>query len=158
MLVRVARRLLSKPGSVITMRCFALPHPDHPMRTTFLPFLVAPLCALPGDDSWTQAELEQVTASIQKQIEEIRGESFQRGVKVEITDREGFLSYARARLDETESPEAMEADETIAKVGSQETGTPCDENSLFCLHFFALTQRTTGHLILVRKRGCLRLS
>lgn len=48
-------------------------------------------------------------------------------------------------------------DEAIAKMGSQESGTTCDEN-FFCLHFFTLTERTTGYLVLVRKALSFRVA
>lgn len=67
-------------------------------------------------DVWTQAELEEVTAVIQAEVEELRGESFERPVAVKITDKAGFIGYATERMAEMAGPEELAAEETIAKM------------------------------------------
>jgi hypothetical protein len=67
-------------------------------------------------DVWTQAELEAVTAKIQKDVEEIRGQIFRRGVAVKLIDQAGFVKYAKQRMDETSTPESEQAEEDIAKM------------------------------------------
>jgi hypothetical protein len=65
---------------------------------------------------WTQAELEQVSDSIKSDLEEMRGMKFKRPVKVKVTDKKGFLEYARKRQEKTETPERRSRDECIAKM------------------------------------------
>lgn len=72
--------------------------------------------AAPPPAQWTQAELEKVSDEIRHQIEELRGMTFKSPVAVKLTDKKGFLEYALKRQSETESPEKLQRDETIAKL------------------------------------------
>jgi hypothetical protein len=77
--------------------------------------------ALPQDtpktkDQWSQADLERVTDEIRAQIEELRGMKYARPVAAKITDKQGFLEYARKRQESTETPERRVRDETVAKM------------------------------------------
>jgi len=65
---------------------------------------------------WTQAELEAVSAEIKSDIETMRGTKFQRPVKVKVTDKKGFIEYARKRQEKTETPERKARDEWNAKL------------------------------------------
>ncbi|MCB9913794.1 MAG: hypothetical protein H6828_01440 [Planctomycetes bacterium] len=69
--------------------------------------------AAPGDD-WTQPQLENVTRQIQKEIEELRGEAFERGVAVRLTDGAGFLKHATQRAEEMMPPEMLSAEQDLA--------------------------------------------
>ncbi len=77
--------------------------------------------ALPQDppkskEHWSQADLERVTDEIRGQIEELRGMKYTRPVAAKITDKQGFLEYARKRQEATETPERRQRDETVAKL------------------------------------------
>ena len=63
-----------------------------------------------------QAELERITDEIRAEIEVLRGHAFPRPVEVAVTDREGFLRYARERLDRMTTPEEIAAQELVAKL------------------------------------------
>jgi len=76
----------------------------------------AALASQDGEERWTQPELEAVTAEIQAQVEAIRGEEFVRPVAVKITDAEGFLGYALARMDEMAGKAKLAAQEDTAKM------------------------------------------
>jgi len=65
---------------------------------------------------WTQAELESVTEEIRLDLEDLRGESFQRPVSVRITDGAGFLTHAKERVESFTSPEQWDADAMQAKL------------------------------------------
>jgi hypothetical protein len=65
---------------------------------------------------WSQAELEKIAADIQSDVEELRGMSFKSKVAVKLTDKKGFVQYALARQKETESPEKLARDESVAKL------------------------------------------
>lgn len=67
-------------------------------------------------DVWTQAELEAMSATIQKDVEAIRGESFKRPVSVELIDGPGFIEYAKGRMQEMSTPELQSAEEDIYKM------------------------------------------
>lgn len=67
-------------------------------------------------DVWTQQELEAVTAEIQKDVESIRGQKYQRPVSVKITDKAGFLGYAKKRMDEMSRPNQMRIEGDIGKL------------------------------------------
>jgi hypothetical protein len=69
-----------------------------------------------SEDEWTQAELEQETAAILKDLEQMRGESFLRPVEVRVATKEDLLEYVKQRTKETYPPERMAADETIGKM------------------------------------------
>ena len=87
-----------------------------------LPTLLA-LSALAGQDQktpaqaqWTQADLERISDEIRGQIEELRGMKYTRPVAAKITDKKGFVEYARKRQQATETPERRMRDETVAKL------------------------------------------
>jgi hypothetical protein len=88
----------------------------------FLPtFLLCSACALPQDppktkEAWSQAELERIADEIRGQIEQQRGMKFTRPVAAKLTDKKGFLEYAKKRQDSMESPERRQRDETVAKL------------------------------------------
>ena len=65
---------------------------------------------------WTQAELEAVTREIQAEVEELRGESFERPVDVKVTGREGFIAHAKERMEKLTSPPELAAEEDMAKL------------------------------------------
>lgn len=69
-----------------------------------------------GDDQWTQEELEAITRKISGEVEELRGARFEREVAVAITDREGFLEYVAARMDETGGVEQLATEEAVGKL------------------------------------------
>jgi hypothetical protein len=68
------------------------------------------------DETWTQARLESVAAEIKTDIENLRGEKFKQAVAVKLATRESFIEYAKAHERETNTPERMSTDETIAKM------------------------------------------
>lgn len=70
----------------------------------------------PEPKSPEQIELERQTEEIRLQIEEIRGMKYTRPVAAKVTDKQGFIEYARKRQDATETPERRERDETVAKL------------------------------------------
>lgn len=82
--------------------------------------LVALALAAPQDtespELWTQDELEAVTEEIRVDLEELRGEAFQRPVTVRITDGAGFLTHAKERVEAFTTPEQWDADGTQAKL------------------------------------------
>lgn len=67
-------------------------------------------------EGFTQDELETVTEEIKEEVEELRGLQFERPVAVSLTDREGFLAYARQRLEMSSSPEEIAGQEALAKL------------------------------------------
>ena len=95
------------------------------MHPLVLPALAAPgLAALallaqdsrPADDTLTQTELEEMTAAILEDIEELRGTAYTREVRVSIADKAGFLSYVDERVDRMTTPAKLRAEETVLKV------------------------------------------
>lgn len=64
--------------------------------------------------AWTQAELEAVSDKIKDEIEAMRGMKYTRPVAVKVTDKKGFLEYARKRMEVSQTPERMARDETVA--------------------------------------------
>ena len=64
----------------------------------------------------TQEELEALTEEIKVEVEELRGLQFLRPVKVEVTDKEGFLAYAKDRIDQVSSMDEIRAQESVAKL------------------------------------------
>jgi len=74
---------------------------------------VAPLA---DDEARTQAELEAVTAEIQAEVAELRGQEFLRPVAVQVTDGEGFVKYALERLESMGGKEQLQAEEELAKM------------------------------------------
>jgi len=86
-----------------------------PLALAFLPAAATnPVSG--GDDQWTQEELEAITRKISGEVEELRGARFERGVAVAITDEEGFLQYAKARMDETGGLAQLAAEEAVGKL------------------------------------------
>ncbi len=69
-----------------------------------------------ADDELTQEKLEEITAEIREDIEEMRGQEFPRPVSVAVTDAEGFLEYVKARIDAMTTPEELAAEELTAKL------------------------------------------
>jgi hypothetical protein len=67
-------------------------------------------------DAWTQAELEALSKRIEAEVAELRGAAYVRPVSVKIASREDFLEYARQRMELTDPPKRIAADETIAKL------------------------------------------
>jgi len=69
----------------------------------------------PAGDELTQAELEARSAAILEDIAELRGQDFQRPVRVAVTDPEGFLEHALDRMETFYPEERLRTDERIAK-------------------------------------------
>lgn len=67
-------------------------------------------------EKWTQTELEDVTARIRADIQRIREREFARPVAVHMTDKEGFVKYAKERLERTLTEADMTIEEEIAKL------------------------------------------
>ncbi|MCE9596022.1 MAG: hypothetical protein K8S98_17675 [Planctomycetes bacterium] len=65
---------------------------------------------------WTQAELEELSHTIQEQVADLRGSAFTRPVAVRLANKDQFFDYAKKRQDATETPEKIAADETLAKL------------------------------------------
>ncbi|MCK6447410.1 MAG: hypothetical protein L6Q99_13550 [Planctomycetes bacterium] len=65
---------------------------------------------------WTQAELEELSRTIQAQVADLRGAAFDGPVAVRLADKDQFFAYAKERQSLTETPEKIAADETIAKL------------------------------------------
>src|SRR5258707_82758 len=83
--------------------------------------LVLSASALPQDpprskEAWSQAELERVTDEIRAEIEELRGMKYTRPVAAKITDKKGFVEYARKRQEAMETPDRRQRDEAVAKL------------------------------------------
>jgi len=74
------------------------------------------LACLAPQEPWTQAELESMSARIQTELEELRGERFARPVAVQLASSEAFLAYVKARMAKSSTPEQLAADEVIAKL------------------------------------------
>jgi hypothetical protein len=70
----------------------------------------------PAAERWTQAHLEQVTATIQTQVEALRGEKYARPVDVEITDTRGFIEHATQRMEKLTTEAQLSAEEDVAKL------------------------------------------
>ena len=68
------------------------------------------------DEGFTQAELEELTEQIKGEVEDLRGLQFERPVRVAVTDRDGFLAYAKKRIEKTTSTEEIAAQELVAKL------------------------------------------
>src|SRR5689334_2400629 len=67
-------------------------------------------------NQWSQADLERATDEIRADIEKLRGMKFKQPVAAKITDKKGFIEYARKREEATDTPERMKRDETVAKL------------------------------------------
>lgn len=65
---------------------------------------------------FTQAELEELSERIGKQVEELRGDKFKRPVAVSVADKAGFIDYAKDRMDRTTTEDQLWADDKIAKL------------------------------------------
>jgi hypothetical protein len=84
-------------------------------------FLLFSASALPQDppktkEAWSQAELERVADEIRGQIEQLRGMKFTRPVAAKLTDKKGFIEYAKKRQEAMDSPERRQRDELVAKL------------------------------------------
>lgn len=65
---------------------------------------------------WSQTELEDVSAEVRGQVEDLRGLKFKQPVAVKLTDKEGFTGYlVQHEADEGEL-ETMHRDESVAKL------------------------------------------
>jgi hypothetical protein len=93
--------------------------------------------AEPERENWTQAELEAMSAEIQVELEELRGERFARPVAVRLAATDDLLEYMRARMAKTETPEKIAADETIAKLLA---GIPADMDMMAAVFELIETQ------------------
>jgi len=80
--------------------------------------LILPVLLLSANvaDDLTQTQLEAMSKSILADIEELRGDKYQREVKVSIADKKGFLDYVDDRMERTTTDEQMSADETVMKL------------------------------------------
>lgn len=65
---------------------------------------------------WTQEKLEATAREIQADIERLRGQKFPAPVKVRLSSKADLRKYAIERMEKTETPEKLSADETIAKL------------------------------------------
>lgn len=95
----------------------------HPHRVHLLTFaaLVAftrggHVSAGAQDTQWTQAQLEEVSTRIKRDIEAIRERAFERPVAVHTTDGPGFIRYAKERLARMISADEMAIEEEVAKL------------------------------------------
>ncbi len=91
----------------------------HALLTPLLlqaPLLAQDPAAPPAQGEWTQVELESISNEIRGEIETLRGMSYTRPVAVKLTDKQGFLEYARKRQAATETPERRVRDESVAKL------------------------------------------
>ena len=66
--------------------------------------------------TWTQEQLEQTARAIQADIEKLRGQKFPAPVKVKLASKADLRKYAVERMEKTETPEKLAADEAIAKL------------------------------------------
>ena len=69
-----------------------------------------------GGVTWSQAELESISLDVQADVEKIRGARFDGPVPVSLANREQFVAYATERMERTETPEKVAADQTIARM------------------------------------------
>jgi hypothetical protein len=67
-------------------------------------------------DIWTQKELEEVTAIIQKDVEGIRKAEFSRPVPVKLIDKAGFVEFALKSMEEDTSKKEFLAEQDIDKM------------------------------------------
>jgi len=72
--------------------------------------------SLATQDGWDQARLEAVTEEIRVELEDLRGETFERPVQVRITDGSGFLAHASERIEAMTTPDEWAADQTLAQL------------------------------------------
>jgi hypothetical protein len=86
--------------------------------STLVPLGLALLLPLQdsGPQDAAQAELERIAAEISREIEVLRGETFESPVAVSVTDSAGFHAYAQRRLEATSSPEELAFEETMSKL------------------------------------------
>jgi hypothetical protein len=89
------------------------------VATTLLSSIFGPVSTaqdVAPKDGLTQAELEEMTADILKDIEEMRGKSFVRDVEVSIANKAGFFNYAMERVESMSTPARLNAEETVMKM------------------------------------------
>jgi hypothetical protein len=72
--------------------------------------------ATPHDPEWTQERLDALVATIQGEIESIRGEKFAHPVSAKLATRDSFMKYARETESRESSPEKLAGEEQIAKL------------------------------------------
>jgi len=83
----------------------------------FSPWPSLSLGAAPqGGDKWSDEELERVAAEIQKDVESIRDQRFERPVAVELTDGPAFVRYVEERQARMSTPEQQSAEEDVFKM------------------------------------------
>lgn len=83
------------------------------------PLLIALAPSFAADDLAdviSQKELDALVAEISAEIEVLRETKFKHPVGASVTDREGFLAYAKQELEEESTPEDLAADEAVAKL------------------------------------------
>ncbi len=69
-----------------------------------------------GADELSQERLEELTKEIAADLEEMRGVAFPRPVAVALASREGFLEYAKKRMERDTTPQELRAEETVSKL------------------------------------------
>ncbi len=67
-------------------------------------------------EPWSQSELEALAKRIEGEVEALRGAKFVRPVTVRMASRADFQEYVKHRMELTDPPERIAADETIAKL------------------------------------------
>jgi hypothetical protein len=77
---------------------------------------LAVAAALQEEEPWTQAELEELSAKISGDLEDLRDETFARPVTVKVSSKADLIEYIKMREAKTTPPERAAADETIAKL------------------------------------------
>lgn len=70
----------------------------------------------PGVHVWTQVALERTSREIQAQIEVLRGEKFKSSVPVKLASAADLRKYVTARIEATETPEKLSADQDVARM------------------------------------------
>lgn len=86
------------------------------LHPALLPLSAIAALGLAVTPDFTQAELEELSARIGKQVEELRGDKFKRPVAVSVADKAGFIDYAKDRMDRTTTEDQLWADDKIAKL------------------------------------------
>ncbi len=66
--------------------------------------------------AWKQSDLESLSARIQQDVEQLRGERFQGVIPVKLADKPTLIEYMKRRTEEDTPPERLAADERLAKL------------------------------------------
>jgi hypothetical protein len=66
--------------------------------------------------AWKQSELESLSARIQQDVEQLRGERFKGVIPVKLADKPTLIEYMKRRTEEDTPPERLAADERLAKL------------------------------------------